>query len=111
VWLVEGDGLVGTETDKQCWRRIRPLAEVDPRQSVCKRIAAAAMRPNLSWANLTGADLRWADLSWSDLGGARLTEADLRRVDLGGAFLKGADLRRVDLTGWGVRLVSRGSYK
>ena len=39
VWLVEGDGLVGTETDKQCWRRIRPLAEVDPRQSVCKRIA------------------------------------------------------------------------
>jgi hypothetical protein len=83
VWLVEGDGLVGTETDKQCWRRIRPLAEVDPRQSVCKRIAAAAMRPNLSWANLTGADLRWANLTGANLTGADLTGADLREWERG----------------------------
>lgn len=104
VWLVEGDGLVGTEGDKFCFRRIRPLAEVDPRQSICQRVRVAAMRTNLRWADLTGADLHGADLEganlrWANLARANLEGADLRGADLTGAYLAGADLRGSDLAG------------
>ena len=99
VWLVEGDGLVGTDGDKACWLRIRPLAEVDPRQSVCQRVAAAAMRPYLTWAYLRGANLCGAYLSETDLEKADLTGADLSRAYLRGADLSGADLTRADLRG------------
>ncbi len=99
VWLVEGDGLVETEHDKMCWRRIRPLAEVDPRQSICTRIRVAAMRPYLEGADLRGADLRGAGLTGAYLYGAYLRRADLRGALLRGAYLYGADLRGADLTG------------
>ena len=99
VWLVEGAGLVGTEGDKSCWRRIRPLAEVDPRQSICQRVWVAAMRPNLRGAYLGGADLSGADLRGAYLRGADLRGAYLRGADLGGAYLRGADLHGADLSG------------
>ncbi len=51
-----------------------------------------------SKANLSGADLRWADLSRADLRGANLRGADLRGADLRGANLRGADLRGADLS-------------
>ena len=63
---------------------------------------------DLRWANLSGADLRWADLRWAnlsgadlsraDLSGANLSEADLSRADLSGANLSRADLSRADLS-------------
>ena len=66
-------------------------------------------RANLSGADLSGADLRYANLSGANLSGADLSDADLRyanlsgadlrRADLSGADLSGADLRRADLSG------------
>ena len=99
VWLVEGDGLVGEEDDKRCWRRIRPLAEVDPRQAIDDRCRVAAMRADLREADLGGADLRGANLRGADLRGANLGGADLREADLHDAYLRGADLRGADLDG------------
>ncbi|HFK9875561.1 TPA: pentapeptide repeat-containing protein [Listeria monocytogenes] len=49
-------------------------------------------RADLSYANLSYADLRRADLSY-----ANLSYADLRRADLSYANLSYADLRRADL--------------
>ena len=115
VWLVEGDGLVGEDEDKRAWKRIRPLAEVDPQQSICNRIRVAAMRPNLAGANLTVAYLTGANLSGANfaraylrganlarayLRGANLTGADLRGANLAGADLRGADLTGASLDGW-----------
>ena len=59
---------------------------------------------NLSYANLNGAILRFADLSnanltYANLGGADLRFADLSDADLSDAYLYGADLSDVDLTG------------
>ena len=59
---------------------------------------------NLSYANLNGAILRFADLSnanltYANLGGADLRFADLSDADLSDAYLYGADLSNVDLTG------------
>jgi hypothetical protein len=59
---------------------------------------------NLSQANLFGADLSRADLSGAHLKGAnlgetRLVEADFRGADLGGAYLGWADLYKADLGG------------
>jgi hypothetical protein len=60
-------------------------------------------------ADLSGADLRWADLSganlsgaylrWAYLSGANLSGADLRWADLSGANLSGADLSGANLSG------------
>ena len=99
VWLVEGDGLVGTEGDKFCFERIRPLAEVDPRQSICQRVRVAAMRTNLRGADLHGADLHGACLTGADLTGANFEGADLRGAALLGANFEGADLRGANLEG------------
>ena len=54
---------------------------------------------DLRWANLHGADLRWADLHGADLHGADLHGADLRWASLHGADLHGADLHGADLHG------------
>ena len=64
---------------------------------------------DLRWANLSEADLsdailRWADLRWADLNWANLSEADLsnailNRADLSGASLHKANLYRADLSG------------
>jgi len=54
---------------------------------------------NLSGADLSGADLRWANLSGANLSGADLRWANLRGADLRGADLSWADLRWANL--WG----------
>nr|WP_228504418.1 pentapeptide repeat-containing protein [Listeria monocytogenes] len=48
-------------------------------------------------ANLSGANLSYADLSCANLRGANLSYADLRRADLSCAYLRRADLRGADL--------------
>jgi uncharacterized protein YjbI with pentapeptide repeats len=48
---------------------------------------------DLSWANLSGADLSDADLSGANLSGADLSDTDLSWANLRGANLSGADLR------------------
>ena len=54
--------------------------------------------PDLSMADISGANLSRANLSRADLGGAHLSGADLSWADLGGAYLRGADLSRADLS-------------
>jgi uncharacterized protein YjbI with pentapeptide repeats len=56
------------------------------------RLANTGVRPDL-----TGADLSRADLTEADLSGANLSSANLRRADLSRANLNGADLGNVDL--------------
>jgi uncharacterized protein YjbI with pentapeptide repeats len=65
---------------------------------------AGGIPPDLSEANLNGANLIEADLRGADLGAAHLSRADLRGADLSGANLKGAHLseallRDADLRG------------
>ena len=55
-------------------------------------------RANLSWANLSRADLSRADLSWANLSRANLSGADLSRANLSRANLSGADLSGADLS-------------
>ena len=64
-------------------------------------------RANLSWANLSEADLSGADLSWAhllcadlskaNLSGAKLSGADMSKADLSGADMSGADMSRARL--------------
>ena len=54
---------------------------------------------NLSGANLSRADLYWANLSGANLSGANLSRADLSRANLYGANLSGANLSRANLYG------------
>ena len=56
------------------------------------------VRPDLSGAHLSKADLSGADLSRADLSRADLFGADLSRADLNEAYLNGADLRETDLS-------------
>jgi TIR domain/Pentapeptide repeats (8 copies) len=55
------------------------------------------IRPNLSGADLSGANLREANLSGADLREVDLSGADLRAADLRAADLRGADLRGANL--------------
>ena len=55
-------------------------------------------RADLSWANLHGADLSWANLRVADLSGANLSRADLIWADLSRANLRVADLSGADLS-------------
>ena len=97
VWLVEGAGLVESDGDKLCWRRIRPLGEVDPQTS-------GQFDPQI-----------WLRCS-PKLRGANLSGANLRDVNLRGANLRGANLRNTDLCGaygrsdW-ADLVARGAVR
>jgi hypothetical protein len=54
---------------------------------------------NLSEANLSRADLKWADLSEANLSGANLSEANLSGADLRWANLSGANLSEANLSG------------
>jgi hypothetical protein len=54
---------------------------------------------NLSWADLSGANLSEANLRWADLSEANLSGANLRWANLGGANLGGANLSEADLSG------------
>jgi hypothetical protein len=56
-------------------------------------------RANLSGADLSGANLSWADLSGADLSGANLSGAHLSGANLSGANLFGAHLSRANLSG------------
>ena len=56
-------------------------------------------------ANLSGANLRWADLSVADLRRADLRGADLSEANLSGADLRGADLseaKNIDQAFWSI---------
>jgi uncharacterized protein YjbI with pentapeptide repeats len=55
--------------------------------------------PDLSLADLTGANLRGANLTGADLHEATLTGANLREADLTGANLRGAESTGTDLDG------------
>ena len=55
-------------------------------------------RANLSYANLCGANLSDADLRYANLCGANLSDADLRDADLSHANLGGANLSRANLS-------------
>ena len=59
----------------------------------------AGMQANLSWADLSGADLFGANLSGADLFGANLSGASLSRANLSRASLSGANLSWADLFG------------
>lgn len=66
----------------------------------------------LMGANLRGADLSNANLGWANLEGADLTGADLSDANLGGAKLDGADLTDANLAHARIRTgVSRGDLK
>ena len=54
---------------------------------------------DLSWANLSGANLSGADLSWANLSGANLSWANLFGANLSGADLSGANLSWANLFG------------
>ena len=56
-----------------------------------------------SGADLSGANLRWANLSGADLSGANLSGANLRWANLSGANLSGANLRWANLSGANLR--------
>jgi hypothetical protein len=56
-------------------------------------------RPDLSGAEIIGANLDRTDLSASDLRKANLSEADLRGADFGSADLRQARLINADLRG------------
>ena len=57
---------------------------------------------NLSSADLSGADLRWADFSGVNFGGADLSGADLTSAQFGGSNLSEANLTNANL--WGAVL-------
>lgn len=71
VFLCEGEDCGGKERDKSVWRRIRPLAECDPKK-VQNASVLVRCKGNLSGADLFGAVLR----------GAVLRDANLRGADL-----------------------------
>ena len=52
---------------------------------------------DLSYANLSGANLSYANLRYANLRGANLREADLSYANLSGANLRGADLGGANL--------------
>ena len=54
---------------------------------------------DLSWANLSEANLSGANLRWAILSEANLSEANLRWAILRGADLRGANLRGANLSG------------
>ena len=53
---------------------------------------------DLHWANLSSANLRSANLSWANLRSANLSSANLRLADLSSANLSSADLHWADLS-------------
>src|SRR5437016_3838968 len=63
------------------------------------RLEQVNIRPDLSRADLSEANLIGADLYFANLNGTRLIGADLYRADLWGADLSKADLSKADLIG------------
>jgi uncharacterized protein YjbI with pentapeptide repeats len=77
------------------WKQMN--AAVRPDLSNANLYGAILSEAYLTNANLHGADLREADLSGAYLSAADLREADLSGADLSGADLSGAYLREADL--------------
>ena len=81
------------------WRKekqLRPdLSGAD--MSSANLFGADLSRASLSRADLIGANLSRADLSGTNLSGAHLNDASLSGADLSGANLSDASLSRVDL--------------
>ena len=59
---------------------------------------AIKSKANLSWADLSKANLSKANLSWADLSKANLSGANLSWADLSGANLSGANLSDANLS-------------
>lgn len=64
----------------------------------CESMRANLSYADLSYANFEGVDLEGAVLSYADLRGANLKGSDFKGADFSHAFLKGADLRGVELS-------------
>src|SRR6266571_2183403 len=60
-------------------------------------LVPALDRIDLSWRNLSKANLRQTDLSWTNLSRAQLENADLSKATLQGAFLQEASLKKAML--------------
>ena len=73
---------------------IKPLANLSGADLCWANLREADLRG----ANLSGADLCWANLSGAILCGANLSGSDLREADLSWAILSGA--RYSDATTW-----------
>ncbi|MCR27935.1 pentapeptide repeat-containing protein [Listeria monocytogenes] len=70
----------------------------------CANLRGANLRgANLSYADLSCANLRVANLSYADLSCANLRGANLSNADLRGADLRGADLSNTGLRGANLR--------
>ena len=78
------------------WRKQHP--KIGPDLSAANLAGANLDRAQLSGADLSLADLRLADLNAAKLGGANLTLADLHAAKLGGADLSKANLRMANLS-------------
>ena len=65
----------------------------------CDGVRANLSGADLSWANLSGANLFRANLSGADLSWANLFRANLSGANLSGANLSGANLFRANLSG------------
>jgi uncharacterized protein YjbI with pentapeptide repeats len=73
---------------------------------VNKKSSADLSSADLRFANLSSADLRFADLSSADLRSANLSSADLRSADLRFADLRSADLSSADLSSANLRFAN-----
>ena len=93
VWFGRGSGIVTNGDSEKFGATCVELREISP--PTWWRIIRFGWchKADLSEANLSGADLRWANLS-----GAYLSEADLRWANLSVANLRGADLSVADLS-------------
>ncbi len=75
-----------------------PLAKI-LREGGTVAAAAAGHVPDLTYANLRGADLRHTDLRKADLRGAYCHSTDLRGVDLSEARIEGASFHMARVSG------------
>jgi hypothetical protein len=87
AWRAYGRGITGYSEEKfgATEIMIKPI----PQALWYRYIRRFGSGANLRGANLSAADLRWADLSGANLSAADLSAADLRWADLRGANLSG----------------------
>jgi hypothetical protein len=84
----------------EAWHRWRERhADVVPDLSAANLSGANLVVANLREAKLSRADLSGANLVVADLSGAQLSEAKLSRANLSGSILSGANLVVADLSG------------
>ena len=83
------------------WREENP--DIRPDLSGANLSGADLREANFSDANLRGAVLSEANFSGADLRGAAFIETDLSETDLSGADLRGAHLKRANLSGADLR--------